>query len=67
MDNKKNSSNLEKPEISNDIITLSNKDKKNPSQKAQNISEEKNNKIEKKISCECKSGEQAFLKNRKTN
>ena len=67
MNNNKNSSDIGNPECSNEIIILSNKEKQNTSHKAQNISEEKKIKLEKKISCECKSGEQAFQKNRKSN
>ena len=67
MNNNKNSSDLGNPESSNEIIILPTKDKQNPSHKAQNISEEKKIKLEKKISFECKRREQAFLKNKKNN
>ena len=61
------SNDLGNPESSNEIIILSDKDKQNASHKAQNISEEKKIKLEKKINFECKRKEQAFLKNKKNN
>ncbi len=48
MNNNKNSRDLGNPESINEIIKLSNKEKQNPSHKAQNISEEKKNQMREK-------------------